>query len=81
MRIVTKWCNYLEKYFTENYFFRREEPFKMRDGAIRSLDDVDLVFLNKLFERERKPIEDFMRDILKHNYEMQSQVSKRTIDR
>ena len=48
----------------------------MRDGAIRSLEEVDLVILNSLFAKERKPIEDFMKEILKHNYEMQNNISR-----
>ena len=47
----------------------------MRDGTIKSLDDSDLIYLDKLFAKERKNITAFMEEILKHNYMMQREAS------
>ena len=73
MRIVTKWCDQLWKNFEkEDFILNKEEQFRMRDGSQSYLNKTNLIILSKILQKEKKNIENYLKEVMENNYEHQS---------
>lgn len=54
MRIVTKWCEQLEKYFDPKEIVDREHPFRMQNGEQGFLTKKEMRYLNYLLQKQKK---------------------------
>ena len=74
MRILTKWCEELEKNFEE--MGTRDEPFLMQDGSEKFLEAKDMRILHRILALEKSKITEHIKELLMNNYELQGQLSK-----
>jgi len=56
MRVVTKWCEELEKCFDPKFILNRENPFRMKDGSEKFLTKLQMEVLNLMLQREKEKI-------------------------
>ena len=74
MRIITKWCEELEGNFKN--VEEREEPYRMQDGNEYFLASKEAKILSAILKEEKKKINNFMKDLMKNNFEHQASLSQ-----
>lgn len=48
MRVISKWCEELTKYFDGKYILNKETPFRLKNGSEKYLDKHAAYYLNFL---------------------------------
>jgi hypothetical protein len=56
MRVVTKWCEELWGFFSEEGILGRESQFRMKNGGERFMKKFFVEVLNQLLQREKRII-------------------------